>query len=179
LQFYQFQKIELSCIIGGYKGKTYSVSEIVELFIDFRDAEGLRKIFKAKGRSTKKIYSELLELKLEAFNAAQTLFLSYYQSLYPEEAVLKDKIFLTVDPEKNHDAFGKEVGKFLDYCLLEDNYTGFVEQGIIESFNPMSFISNDDYAINSEKLPYWLKTWLNGENDEKKKLFIEKIKING
>jgi hypothetical protein len=40
----------------AYEGKTYPVSEIVELFIDFRDAESLRKIFKAKGRGTKKIY---------------------------------------------------------------------------------------------------------------------------
>jgi hypothetical protein len=54
-----------------------------------------------------------------------------------------------------------------------------LEHGIIDSFNPNSLIINDDYATESERLPYWLKNWLNGENDEKKKLFIERIKING
>jgi hypothetical protein len=176
---YQFQNIELSDILPGYKGKTYPVSEIVELFIDYRDAEGLRKIFKAKGRSTKKIYLELLELKLQSYNAAQTLFLSYYQSIYPQEVVLKDKIFLAVDTATNRDAFEKEVGKFFDYCLMENNFTVFVEQGIIDSFNPRSLITHDNYATESERLPYWLKTWLISENYEKKKLFIEKIKING
>lgn len=176
---YQFQNIELSDVLPAYTGKTYPVSEIVELFIDFRDAEGLRKIFKAKGRSAKKIYSELIELNLKTYNAAQTLFLSYYQSLYHQEVVLKDKLFLAVDPETNRDAFEKEVGKFFDYCVMENNFTNFVEQGIIDSFNPTCLITDDNYATESERLPYWLKTWLNTENDEKKKLFIEKIKING
>jgi hypothetical protein len=176
---YQFQNIELCDVLPAYTGKTYSVSEIVELFINFRDAEGLRKIFKAKGRGAKKIYSELLELNLETYNAAQTLFLSYYQSLYPQEAVLKGKLFLAADPETNRDTFEKEVGKFFDYCVMEDNFTIFVEQGIIDSFNPTSLITDDNYATESERLPYWLKTWLNTKNDEKKKLFIEKIKING
>ena len=54
-QFYQFQSIELSNILPAYKGKTYPVSEIMELFIEFRDNESLKKIFKAKSRGTKRI----------------------------------------------------------------------------------------------------------------------------
>ncbi len=148
---YQFQNIELSDILPGYKGKTYPVSEIVELFIDFRDAEGLRKIFKAKGRGTKKIYLELLELKLQTYNAAQTLFLSYYQSLYPTEAVLKDKIFFTIDSEINPEAYKKELHLFLDYCVKENSYIAFVAQGILASFNPINLVATEEYAIESRK----------------------------
>lgn len=175
---YQFQNIELSDILPGYKGKTYPVSEIVELFINFRDAEGIRKIFKAKGRSTKKIYLELLELKLQTYNAAQTLFLSYYQSLYPTEAVLKDKIFFTIDSEIYSEAYKKELHLFLDYCLKENNYIAFVAQGILASFNPINLVATEEYAIEVEKLPMWLSEWVNKSESDTKKAYLKLIGIN-
>jgi hypothetical protein len=172
-------KTKLSDILPAYKNRTFPLSEIIEKFEGFNDNKNLIAILKDEGRTPKKILKELNELNPAYYDAAQTLFLSYYQSLYPEEAVLIDKIFLAVDPETNRDAFEKEVGKFFDYCLMENNFTVFVEQGIIDSFNPRSLITHDNYATESERLPYWLKTWLISENYEKKKLFIEKIKING
>jgi hypothetical protein len=172
-------KTKLSDILPAYKNRTFPLSEIIGKFDGFDDNKNLVAILKDEGRTPKKILQELNELNPAYYDSAQTLFLSYYQSLYPEESVLKDKIFLAVDPETNRDAFDKEVGKFFDYCVLEDNYFGFVEQGIIDSFNPLSLITHDHYATESERLPYWLKTWLNGEHDEKKKLLIERIKING
>jgi hypothetical protein len=175
---YQFQNIELSDILPGYKGKTYPVSEIVELFIDFRDAEGLRKIFKAKGRSTKKIYLELLELKLQTYNAAQTLFLSYYQSLYPTDDVLKDKIFFTIDSEINREAYKNELHLFLDYCVKENNYIAFVGQGILASFNPINLVATEEYAIEVEKLPMWLSEWVNKSESDTKKAYLKLIGIN-
>ncbi|MBL0267797.1 MAG: hypothetical protein IPP99_03745 [Chitinophagaceae bacterium] len=175
---YQFQNIELSDILPGYKGKTYPVSEIVELFIDFRDAEGLRKIFKAKGRGTKKIYLELLELKLQTYNAAQTLFLSYYQSLYPTEAVLEDKIFFTIDSEINREAYKKELHLFLDYCVKENSYIAFVAQGILTSFNPINLVATEEYAIEVEKLPMWLSEWVNKSESDTQKAYLKLIGIN-
>jgi hypothetical protein len=172
-------KTRLSNILPAYKNRTFPLSEIIEKFEGFEDNKNLVAILKDEGRTPKKILKELNELNPIYYDAAQTLFLSYYQSLYPEETVLKDKIFFTLDHETNQDAFEKEVGKFLDYCILENNYTAFVEHGIIDSFNPRSLIINDDYAIETERLPYWLKTWLNGDNVEQKKLFAEKIEING
>lgn len=172
-------KTKLSDVLLAYKDRTFPLSEIIEKFDGFDDNKNLVAILKDEGRTPKKILRELNELNPAYYDAAQTLFLSYYQSLYHEESVLKDKIFFAVDPETNRDAFEKEVGKFFDYCVLENNFTVFLEHGIIDSFNPNSLIIIDDYATESERLPYWLKTWLNGEHDEKKKLFIEKIKING
>jgi hypothetical protein len=175
---YQFQNIELSDILPRYEGKTYPVSEIVELFIDFRDAEGLRKIFKAKGRGTKKIYLELLELKLQTYNAAQTFFLSYYQSLYLTELVLKDKIFFTIDPEINREAYEKELHLFLDYCVKENSYNAFVAQGILVSFNPINLIATEEYSIESEKLPMWLIEWVNKSESDTKKAYLKLMGLN-
>lgn len=175
---YQFQGIEISDILPAYKGKTYPVSEIIELFVDFRDVESLRKIFKAKGRGTKKIYKELLDLKLDSYNAAQTLFLSYYQSLYPDEKVLEGKIFFSAVQDESNEEYVKELHRFLDYCLKEGSYIGFVDQGIIPLFYPVNYISIDEYATDYEKLPNWLNEWVNKSETEHKKLYLNTLKIN-
>lgn len=175
---YQFQSIELSDILPAYKGKTYPVTEIIDLFADFRDSDGLKKIFRAKGRGTKKIYKELIDLKLEAYNAAQSFFLSNYQSLYPAEPILQDKIFFTIDPEVNREAYEKELHLFLDYCVKENSYIGFVAHGILPSFNPINLIATEEYAIESEKIPKWLNEWLNKSDTEVKKIYIKLLGIN-
>lgn len=174
---YQFQGIQISDILPAYKGKTYPVSEIIELFVDFRDVEGLRKIFKAKGRGAKKIYTELLDLKLESYNAAQTLFLSYYQSLYPDEKVLDGKIFFTLEPEVNREAYERELHLFFDYCLNEDSYTEFVNQHIITDFCPDLLLAIDEYAFDTEKLPGWLKAWVENKSGDEVQAFISKMGI--
>jgi len=175
---YQFQRIELSDILPTYKGKTYPVSEIVELFKDYKDSDSLRKIFKAEGKRTKIIFKELIDLKVELYDAAQTFFLSFYQSLYPTETVLKDKIFFAINPEVNQETYEKELHQFLDYCLKENNYSGFVAQGILPSFNPVNLVSIEEYAIDSEKLPTWLREWLNKSDTENKKLYLKSLGIN-
>jgi len=176
-KFYQFQSIELSDILPAYKGKTYPVSEIVELFIEFRDNESLKKIFKAKGRGTRRIYKDLIELKLEAYNAAQTFFLSYYQSIYPTETILKDKIFFTLNPVVNKEAYEKELHQFLDYCLKENRDIDFVSQGIITDFNTNLLIADDECALETELLPEWLRAWLECNIGDEVQSFIAKIGI--
>ena len=175
---YQFKNIELSDILPAYKGKTYPVTEIVELFIDYRDIESLRKIFKAKGRGTRKIYTELLELQLETYDAAQTFFLSYFQSIYPSEAVLIDKNFFALNSEINKVVYEKEIHKFLDICIKEDGYTGFIVQDIIANFTPANLILNEKYAIESEAIPEWLKVWLDGSNSQEKLKYLATLGIN-
>jgi hypothetical protein len=176
--FYQFQHIELSHILPAYNGKTYPVSEIVELFTDFRDSESLKKIFKAKGRGTKRIYKELTEIKLDAYNAAQTFFLSYYQLLYPTETILIDKIFFALNPEAKQEMYEKELHLFLDFCLKENSYTDFVTQGILPSFIPRDLVSSDDYAIGAEKQPLWLSEWVKNSDSDIKATFVKLLGIN-
>ncbi|MBE0663979.1 MAG: hypothetical protein IH597_16090 [Bacteroidales bacterium] len=175
---YQFQTIELSDILPAYKGKTYPVSEIVDLFLDFRDSENLKKIFKAKSRGTKRIYKELSELKLEAYNAAQTFFLSYLQSIYPNEAVLKDKVFFSLNSEVNQGSYKRELHLFLGFCVKENRYTDFVAQGVLLSLTPSALVSSNDYAIDSEKLPMWLSEWLNSSDTDSKNAFVKLLGVN-
>jgi hypothetical protein len=175
---YQFQNIELSDIIPAYKGKTYPVTEIIDLFADFRDSDSLKKIFRAKGRGTKTIYKELIDLKLEAYNAAQTFFLSYYQYLYPTETALANKIFFVLNSTVNQEAYVKELHLFLDYCLKENSYPGFVSQGILPSFNPLNLIATEEYALDSEKLPKWLSEWVDKSDSENKRVYVKLLGVN-
>lgn len=175
---YQFKYIELSHILPAYSGKTYPVSEIVKLFTNFSNPEGLKKIFKAKGRKTKRIYKELTEIKLKSYNAAQILFLSYFQLIYPTETVLKDKIFFTLNPELNQEAYEKDLHLFLDYCEKENSYIGFVAQEILPSFNPINLVSSEEYAIELEKLPIWLSEWVNKSDTDTKNSYLKLIGIN-
>ena len=67
---------------------------------------------------------------------------------------------------------------FLDYCVKENNYIGFVIQGILPSFNPINLIATEGYAIESEKLPKWLNDWINKSDNEFKKIYIKLLGIN-
>jgi hypothetical protein len=176
---YQFQCIELSDILPEYKGKTYPASEIIELFIEFRDNDSLKKIFKAKGRGAKRIYKDLIELDLDVYNAAQTFFLSFYQWLYPNEAILKDKVFFYATPNYENENYVGELHKFLDHCLHEGAYTDFVQQQIIPDFKPDLLISDNTYALEKEQLPDWLSGWLKDKKWEDVEAFIKKLGIKG
>lgn len=175
---YQFQVIEISDILPAYKGKTYPVSEIIELFVDFRDIESLRKVFKAKGRGTKKIYTELLDLKLDKYDAAQTIFLSCYQSVFPDEKVLENKIFFSLEQKASNEEYVKELHQFLDYCSNEDSYIKFVNQDIITDFKPDLLLFVDEYALETEQLPDWLKAWVENKSGVEELAFISKMGVN-
>lgn len=175
---YEFQNIELSDVLPAYKGKTYSVSDIVELFIDFRDSGNLKKVFKAKGRGAKRIYDELSALASEYYNPAQTFFLSYFKYLHPSEYVFKNKVLFSNANSDNSIKFEKEVHEFLDISLMESRYIGFLPQEIISNFNPAQIILSEDYAVDSEKPPKWISDWLNVCDTENKKAFLMQLGIN-
>jgi hypothetical protein len=174
---YQFQGIEISDILPAYKGKTYPVSEIIELFVDFKDIESLRKVFKAKGRGTKKIYTELLDLKLDTYDAAQTFFLSYYQSLYTDEKVLDSKIFLYAEQDASNEEYVNQIHFFLDYCLNEGSYTDFITQDIIINFKANLLLAVNEYALETEQFPGWLKVWVKNKSGDDLQAFISKMGI--
>jgi hypothetical protein len=175
---YQLKTLELSHVLPQYSGKTYPVSEIIELFIDFKDNESLKKVFRAKPHYTERIFKELIELKKEVYNAAQTFFLSYYQFLFPSQTILNDKNFFAINPEIDGEAYEKELTQFLDYCLNENGYIEFISQEIIQSFFPKNIVSSEDYAIDDEKIPTWLSNWINAADTDKKNAFIKSLGVN-
>lgn len=172
-------KIKLSEILPIYKDKSFPLSDIIKNFIDFDDYKGLVAVFKEEGRSPKKILKELFELKSAAYNAAQTFFISYYQWLYPDEAVLQDKVFISETPYFENDRYVSELHQFLDHCLHEGAYTDFVQQQIIQDFKPYLLISDTAYALEKEQLPAWFVKWLKDKKGEDVEAFIKKLGING
>lgn len=175
---YQFQSIELSDILPAYKGKTYPVSEIVELFIDFTEKKNLREIFKATPIKSNLIIRELTEIKLtEALNAAQASFLSFYKWIHPDEAILENKVFFSLNPEANKEDYEKELHQFLENCLNEDSYTEFINQGILANFNPILLISDKEHALEKEQMPFWLVSWLEKKSGDDVLAFIAKMGV--
>ena len=168
--------IKLSEVLDNYADKTYSISEIVEKFTNFKN-KGLAKIFKAQGLSPKKIYNQLNELNPNYFNPVQTFFLSYFKYTHSEEDVFNDKVLFSKYHELNTGEFNKEIREFLDICLLE-KYVKFTEHDIISDFTPLTYILDDDYAIESEKPPLWFTEWIGDEIDEDKKAFLESLGVN-
>jgi len=170
-------KTKLSDIIPAYKNRTFPLSEIIEKFDGFDDNKNLIALLKDEGRTPKKILKELNELNPAYYDAAQTLFLSYYQSLYPDEKVLEGKIFFSAVQVVNNEEYIKELHRFLDYCLKEGNYTQFVNQEIITGFNPDLLLAADEYALETEQLPGWLKAWIESKVNDEVQAFISKMGI--
>lgn len=170
-------KIKLSDILESYKNSTYSITKIKNCFIDFRDDSNLYKIFKQENRSVSKILKELNELNLSCYNPEQTFFLSFYKFYNGENAINNKKLFShdeVINPSQE-----ENMHHFLDICLREDKgYTGFVEQGVIPDFNPVLMILDQDIALPSEHIPFWLKNWLLKSDTENKKDFIRKLGVH-
>lgn len=171
-------KTKLKEILPAYQNQTYSISDIISKFINFRDDPKLIKIFKSDSRPPSRIYKELNELKPLYFSPIQTFFLSYYKTLNPNEDVFKDKVLFTNANSDNQTQLLIESHEFLNICLKESSYIGFVAQGIIPSFNPINLVSTEEYATDVEKLPLWLSEWVNKSDSENKKVYLKSLGIN-
>ena len=171
-------KTKLKEILPAYQNQTYSISDVISKFIDFRDDSKLIKIFKSESRPPSRIYKELNELKPPYFSPTQTFFLSYYKSLNPNDDVFKDKVLFVNANADNPTQHKTEFHEFLDICLKENSYTGFVAQGIFPFFNPVNLVSTEEYAIEAENLPKWLSEWVNKSDAENKKAYIKLLGIN-
>jgi len=170
-------KTKLKEILPAYETMTYSVSDILRRFIDFRDDKGLTKIFKSESRKPAKIYKELIESNPTYYSSAQTFFLSYYAEVYQDTKVLDGKVFFTNHYANDPTAFAQAMHAFFDICLMENNYPGFLQQGVVPDFNPTQLISEEQYAIPSESLPEWLDGWCKTPFSENKKAFLSKMGI--
>jgi hypothetical protein len=170
--------IKLKEILKSYKDRVYSVTDIINRFIDFKDDRNLIILFKAQGKSVKIIYKELSLLKPVYYDPIQTFFLSFYKSQYPDEEVFVDKVLFTVNKETDVELFEKEIKKFLDICLSENNYVNFIEHKIIPDFNPTNYIQDEEYAIESERPPVWLSDWVKISDTENKIAYLKLLGIN-
>ncbi|MGL2993492.1 sacsin N-terminal ATP-binding-like domain-containing protein [Flavobacterium sp. TSSA_36] len=171
-------KTKLSEILPKYKDKAFPISELAAQFVDFNDNKNLIALFKSEGRTPKKILKELNELKPEYYNPAQTFFLSFYQSQHPDEEILTDKVLFIKNEETNSELFNQQTQEFLDICLKENNFKDFVDQAIIPGFTPTLYILEEEYAIDSEKVPIWLSNWIGKEIDGDKNTFLQLLGVN-
>ncbi len=170
-------KTKLKEILKDYADQTYSISKTIQQFIEFGENQNLYKVFKAKSKPVGRIFLELNDLKPEYYDPAQTFFLSFFKAQNPGKDVFTNKVLFANAQADNPARFEKEMHLFLDICFKE-NYTGFVVQRLVSDFEPSDIILNQDFAIDAEKLPDWLDSWLRIGDTESKKSFLKHMGVN-
>lgn len=171
-------KTKLKEILPAYAQLTYSVKDIIRRFKDFRDDAGLSKVFKSESKSASRIVKELSESKLPYYSPAQTFFLSFYAQQNAESKVLEHKVFFPTYHAKDPENYSKDMHQFFDICMKENNYTGFVAQGIVPGFLPTKMVNIPSFAIEKEKLPVWLESWIDKTELEDKRSYMKYLGIN-
>jgi hypothetical protein len=175
---YPLRHVKLSDIIPSFEGDTYSVSDIVNVFEDFKNYQFLKQVFNAKPKSAKSIYRELKVREKTTLNAAQIFFLSIFQSLNLDEDLVLTKECFFINDSLDSRIDEKKLHQFLDLCFVE-GFNGFLSQKIIPFVSPELLIANKEFAIESELLPIWLTTWIELHDFDKREDIINWLGING
>lgn len=170
-------KVKVSDIIKAYKNNSFPVSEVLNLFIDFKDKIKLANLLKEEESDPVKILERLNDLNPSIFDATQTFFLSFYQWVYPNEHVLQNKNLLSANKDLINDQYITELHRFLDLCFAEDGFVEFVHQNILPSFTPQKWILDKEYRLSNEEIPTWLSQWIDARKIEVVEPFLRKMGI--
>jgi hypothetical protein len=169
------KKIEpsLSEIVTKYKNKTYSRDAFIDKF-KVRNNEAhktqLKNLFDAKNFSSTEIKDELLVSAESPLNAKQLIFFHFYFLENGKSDILSESISFLDSYKSNLLHYGSEAGRYLDQCIIE-NITKPFEFFEFPDFTPTEKIWEDDYAIDPEKVPLWLRMYV-GEDTQKLELLI-------
>jgi hypothetical protein len=171
-------KTGLSEILPSYRNRAFPISRITSAFESFGNRAHIVAVFKEQGRTPKMVLQELLGLNPSLLDPAQTFFLSYYRHRYPEDRSMEGKVLFTASMTRDPDAFKRDAARFLDICLAEESYTGFVGHGVFPDFNPAMLVSVEEYATEFERIPDWFAEWLKGPGTEDRETFVRKLGVN-
>jgi hypothetical protein len=171
-------KTKLSDILPEYKDKTYSLAAVVDSFVGI-DKQKLRKLFEPQKISPNKIFNELHEKIKDGFNSYQTFFLSFCQVQLGIQDVFQNKKILINRIDFNNEGYGKLKQEFLSVCLNENNYVGFIGQLNFSDFKPNETILDDEFALESEIAPNWVKQWIDNEDKDARLGYLKLLGVNG
>ena len=160
-------KLRLSDLFpSDFEGNAYSLNQMLELFSGVGKVSELKELFKVrKYRFKDEIAKKLLETTDKRFSAKDCTFWHFYMLETGEVDILSESTTFLDLFESNRVLYEEECIKFLDYCVLESIENPF-DFFSFPDFVPAEKIWSEKYALESELVPNWLKTWISG-NDSK------------
>ena len=166
-------ELSLSEIVAKSENKTYSRDAFIDKFkVGNNEAHSsqLKNLFDAKNFSSTEIKDKLLASVESPLNAKQLIFFHFYFLENGKSDILSGKLSFLDLYQSDQIQYAIEARAFLDQCLVENIATPF-EFFQLPDFNPSEKIWEDDYAINSEKVPSWLREYV-GEDTLKLELLV-------
>jgi hypothetical protein len=171
-------KLKLSELFPAeFVGSTYSVNQMLELFSGVGKKSELKELFKVRKYHYKDEMAKKLLEKLDyTFDAKDCIFWHFYM-LETEDTVVLSNLSTFIDLYESDNAlYKKEAVMFLDYCVAE-SIEAPLKFFTFPDFVPAEKIWSEAYTIDSELVPEWLNSWINGDKSKVNNLIS--IGLNG
>ncbi len=168
--YFPAQKHELSIKLSEllpeiYGKETFQLNLILKKFEACGSVTELKRIFKVEKINFKKVAKLLSERELDYLDFNESLFWIYY---FRETGIKhnfdKFKSFKDLFDEDKVE-YQKQCSMFLSLCIVNNLESPF-EYFTLPDFRPEEKIWNEEFSIEEERVPEWVKDWV-GADDEK------------
>lgn len=170
--------LKLSKILPTYEDDTAALTTVIGNFIDIKNVNTLRKVFKTAPKKTDEIFNEIHSLQSEYLTPSQMFFLLLFQEGREKLDIRKGKLdFDEYWFEKDKKQYEDLSIEFLN-ILFKEGYFKFQDKFSFNDLVPSNKITNEIYAVEEEKLPTWVLSWLNDEAKAAKIGFLVSAGLN-
>lgn len=154
--------LSLSSVLPDYKGVSDIITKIINQFTDFTKTELSEKVFPISNKKKDEVYSELAAKFPTLQNIEQFAFLLYYSKQ-------AGKNFFT-----NQSLTALQSIDILQFAYRQKftELTTFVNVGLQDKIYP------SELALETEKLPTWVLTWLESTDKQEKLNFLVALGVH-
>jgi hypothetical protein len=154
--------LSLASVLPDYKGVSDIITKIINQFSDFTRTELSEKVFPISNKKKEEIYSELVVKFPTLQNIEQFAFLLYYSKQ-------AGKNFFT-----NQSLTALQSIDILQFAYRQKftELTTFLNVGLQDKIHP------SELALETEKLPNWVLTWLESTDKQEKLNFLSALGVH-
>jgi hypothetical protein len=154
--------LSLASVLPDYKGVSDIITKIINQFSDFTRTELSEKVFPISNKKKEEIYSELVVKFPTLQNIEQFAFLLYYSKQAGKNFFTKQSLTALQSIDILQFAYRQ---KFIEL-------TTFVNVGLQDKIHP------SELALETEKLPNWVLTWLESTDKQEKLNFLSALGVH-
>lgn len=158
--------LSLASVLPDYKGVSNIITKIINQFSDFTKFELTEKVFPIKNKSKDDIFNELQKKYFKAIESIeQFAFVVYYSDFK------KHNYYIT--------EYFKSCKGFSETDMLQFAYEkNFLGLGTYVNLNIQDKIYPSELALDSEKIPTWILTWLKSTDKQEKLNFLSALGVH-
>lgn len=154
--------LSLASVLPDYKGISDIITKIINQFSDFTRTELSEKVFPINNKKKDEIYSELVAKFPTLQNIEQFAFLLYYSKQTGKNFFTNQLLVALLNVDILQFAYRQ---KFTEL-------TTFINVSLQDKIYP------SELALESEKLPTWVLTWLESADKQEKLNFLSALKVH-